>query len=133
MPLGRQRLLQRFLSAPLYSDGARKTEEDANATAKTAIVPHDKRRERRQTSAGIGERQSNGPIANGDAFDHEERFGGQNGRHLQNREAEVPDKRRPRPPQAPQRLPRILRGHFSTPRDALLRKRDAASIDLPCK
>ena len=79
----------------------------------------------RRTSTSIGKRRSNGLIANGDAFDHEERFGGQNGRHSQNREAEVPDKRRSRQLQAPQRLPRVLRGHFSTPRDALLRKRDA--------
>ena len=79
----------------------------------------------RRTSTSIGKRRSNGLIANGDAFDHEERFGGQNGRHSQNREAEVPDKRRSRQPQAPQRLPRVLRGHFSTPRDDLMRKRDA--------
>jgi len=39
----------------LYSDDARKTEEGANAAAKTAIAPHDKHRERRQTSASIGE------------------------------------------------------------------------------
>lgn len=38
---------------------------------------------RRRASAGVGKRRSNGPIANGDAFDHEERFGGQNHRHLQ--------------------------------------------------
>lgn len=52
MPLGRQRF---FKSAPLYSDDTRKTEEDGNAAAKTAIAPHGKHRERRQTSANIGE------------------------------------------------------------------------------
>jgi len=38
---------------------------------------------RRRASANIDKRRPNGPIANGDAVDHEERFGGQNGRHSQ--------------------------------------------------
>ena len=47
----------------MYSDGARKTEEDTYATAKTAIAPHDKHRERRQTSANISKRRPNGSSA----------------------------------------------------------------------
>lgn len=46
----------------------------------TSIANGDKRR---RASTGISKRRPNGPIANGDAFDHEERFGGQNGPHLQ--------------------------------------------------
>ena len=46
----------------------------------TSIANGDKRR---RASASIDKRRPNGPIANGDAVDHEERFGGQNGRHSQ--------------------------------------------------
>ena len=82
MPLGRQRLLQRFLSAPLYSDGARKTEEGGNATAKTAIAPHDKHRERRQTSASIDEHRQ-APIERSNYSSAPPAVAGQNHRHLQ--------------------------------------------------
>mgnify|MGYP007116467895 CR=1 FL=1 len=54
-----------------------------------AIAPHGKHRERRRTSTSIDKRRPNGPIANGDAFDHEERFGGQNHRHLQKKQLPV--------------------------------------------
>ena len=77
MPLGRQRLLQRFFNLHHCIATTR-------AKQKRTATPPRKRLSRPMTSiANGGGHRPNGPIANGDAFDHEERFGGQNGRHSQ--------------------------------------------------
>ena len=87
MPLGRQRLLQRFFNLHHCIATMRAKQKRAPTPPRkrlsrpmASIANGDKRR---RTSTGIGKHQPNGPIANGDAFDHEERFGGQNRLHLQ--------------------------------------------------
>ena len=87
MPLGRQRLLQRFFNLH-HCIATTRAKQKRTATPPrkrlsrpmTSIANGDKRR---RASANIDKRRPNGPIANDDAFDHEERFGGQNHLHLQ--------------------------------------------------